>query len=211
MGDRSKLKELFLAACQMPAAERVTFLDEQCGEDSELRAELDALLRVEDEAPDFLKQPAGVPATLVKALQHEGSALESVGKLVRQSNAAARFVHVGELAEGGMGKILEVVDTDLRRSMVMKVIRGQTGARATGESPGVAPLTMSRFLEEAHVMGQLEHPGVVPVLVLGADEESRSSASFRRGSGSRRCARRSGRSGLTGPQGATGPGPRMRS
>ena len=172
-GDRVRLKELFFAARALSGEERATYLVEQCGDDTAVRNELEELLQAEEQAPEFLVQPAQAPGTIATALQLEGAAVERIGKLVRQSNTAERFVHTGELAEGGMGKILEVVDTDLRRSVAMKVIRGQNGALPSGETPGVDGVTMSRFLEEAQRTGQLEHSGVVPVYELGADDPGR--------------------------------------
>ena len=179
-GDRVRLKELFFAARALSGEERATYLVEQCGDDTAVRNELEELLQAEEQAPEFLVQPAQAPGTIATALQLEGAAVERIGKLVRQSNTAERFVHTGELAEGGMGKILEVVDTDLRRSVAMKVIRGQNGALPSGETPGVDGVTMSRFLEEAQITGQLEHSGVVPVYELGADEQGRVYFTMRR-------------------------------
>ncbi|MCP3919276.1 MAG: protein kinase [bacterium] len=72
-----------------------------------------------------------------------------------------RYELKGEIGRGGMGAILEVFDTDLRRSLAMKVML-----------PGGEP-QLARFLEEAQVTGQLEHPGVVPVHELGVDPGGR--------------------------------------
>ena len=49
----------------------------------------------------------------------------------------------------------------------MKVVLGQTsGSRRT---PPVDRAALARFLEEAQVTGQLDHPGIVPVHELGLD------------------------------------------
>ena len=71
-----------------------------------------------------------------------------------------RYVQRGEVARGGMGLILRVWDEDLRREMAMKVVLGASGQATTGE---IDPKTLGRFLEEAQVTGQLDHPGIVPV------------------------------------------------
>ena len=78
-----------------------------------------------------------------------------------------RYVQRGELARGGMGMILRVWDEDLRRELAMKVVLGESGQAAAGEIP---PKVLGRFLEEAQVTGQLDHPGIVPVHELGLDE-----------------------------------------
>ncbi len=71
-----------------------------------------------------------------------------------------------EIESGGMGTIFRVKDQDLRRSLAMKVARLGTGLDELRSER-----VLSRFLEEAQITGQLDHPGVVPVHELGVDEE----------------------------------------
>ncbi|HEX9793036.1 MAG TPA: serine/threonine-protein kinase [Planctomycetota bacterium] len=81
----------------------------------------------------------------------------------------------GEIARGGMGAVFKVFDTDLRRTLAMKVVLSQSG----GESAPGAPRPkfeqqlLSRFLEEAQITGQLDHPGVVPVHEIGIDRDGK--------------------------------------
>jgi hypothetical protein len=50
--DAARAKSLFLAASDLAdPAERATYLDRECGDDAELRARVEALLRVNDAAP----------------------------------------------------------------------------------------------------------------------------------------------------------------
>ncbi|MCC7170014.1 MAG: SUMF1/EgtB/PvdO family nonheme iron enzyme [Planctomycetes bacterium] len=74
--------------------------------------------------------------------------------------SSARYRLTGEVAKGGMGVILRVWDEDLRRHLAMKVML---------DEPEGAASRLSRFLEEAQVTGQLDHPGIVPVHELGID------------------------------------------
>ncbi|MCA8918680.1 MAG: protein kinase [Planctomycetes bacterium] len=71
-----------------------------------------------------------------------------------------RYVVVREIARGGMGKVLEVEDTELRRSVALKVLRKELLGRRD---------IVERFLEEAQITGQLEHPNIVPVHEMGVD------------------------------------------
>ncbi|MFO0985306.1 MAG: serine/threonine-protein kinase [Planctomycetota bacterium] len=78
-----------------------------------------------------------------------------------------RYTARGEIARGGMGVILKVWDQDLKRALAMKLMLGQqTGAAAPAEES----LRLRRFLEEAQITGQLEHPGIVPVHEIGLDQ-----------------------------------------
>ncbi len=70
---------------------------------------------------------------------------------------------LGEIARGGMGVILKAHDRDLGRDVALKVLD-----QRLVQKPGV----LQRFVEEAQIGGQLQHPGIVPVYELGlmADE-----------------------------------------
>ncbi len=84
-----------------------------------------------------------------------------------------RYEIEGEVARGGMGAILRVWDEDLRRHLAMKVVVGAEDAPRTGGSGGIDARILTRFLEEAQVTGQLDHPGIVPVHELGLDANGR--------------------------------------
>lgn len=71
-----------------------------------------------------------------------------------------RYVVIREIARGGMGKVLEVEDTELKRSVALKVLRKELLGRRD---------VVERFLEEAQITGQLEHPNIVPVHEMGVD------------------------------------------
>lgn len=71
-----------------------------------------------------------------------------------------RFDQVGELGRGGMGAVHRVVDRELRRHVAMKVLN---------EALQADPDAIRRFVAEARVTGQLDHPHIVPVHELGID------------------------------------------
>ncbi len=65
---------------------------------------------------------------------------------------------LGEIARGGMGVILKGHDTDLGRDVAVKVLDKELAKNAA---------VIQRFVEEAQIGGQLQHPGIVPVYELG--------------------------------------------
>ena len=71
---------------------------------------------------------------------------------------------LGEIARGGMGVILRGHDYDLGRDVAIKVLDEQLAKK---------PHVLQRFIEEAQIGGQLQHPGVVPVYELGLMSEER--------------------------------------
>ncbi|MBI5363862.1 MAG: serine/threonine protein kinase [Planctomycetes bacterium] len=116
-----------------------------------------------------------VRASFVSASSLMGSGSAASGELLRriaaQGPKGSRYRLRGELARGGMGAILRVWDEDLGRELAMKVVLGSDGQRASSSTPPVDGRTVARFLEEAQITGQLEHPCVVPVHELGLDGE----------------------------------------
>ena len=71
---------------------------------------------------------------------------------------------MGEVARGGMGVILKGHDTDLGRDVALKVLDKRLAER---------PEVVQRFVEEAQIGGQLQHPGIVPVYELGLMADQR--------------------------------------
>jgi serine/threonine-protein kinase len=72
--------------------------------------------------------------------------------------SGCRYQLSGEIARGGMGAILRGRDVDLGRDLAFKVLLEKHANR---------PEVARRFIEEAQIGGQLQHPGVVPVYDLG--------------------------------------------
>lgn len=102
--------------------------------------------------------------------QKDGPSSEFLNRLRDRSGKRSRYKLEGEVARGGMGAILRVWDEDLRRQLAMKVILGRS-EKGSESTTGVDPRILARFLEEAQVTGQLDHPGIVPVHELGIDDE----------------------------------------
>ena len=75
-----------------------------------------------------------------------------------------RYQLQGEIARGGMGAILRGRDVDLGRDLAIKVLL---------ESHQGNPEVVRRFVEEAQIGGQLQHPGIVPVYELGTFPDRR--------------------------------------
>lgn len=73
-------------------------------------------------------------------------------------DSESRYQVHGEIARGGMGAILKGRDTDLGRELAIKVLL---------ESHRDNPEVVQRFIEEAQIGGQLQHPGIAPVYELG--------------------------------------------
>jgi serine/threonine protein kinase len=86
---------------------------------------------------------------------------------VRRAGAAGlwggRIQVFEEVGRGGMARVLRAVDTKLRRELALKVTLG-----SRQELPREH---LARFVEEAQITAQLEHPNVMPMHDLGVDPE----------------------------------------
>ena len=76
-----------------------------------------------------------------------------------------RYQSNQEIGRGGLGRVIGAFDLHLGREVAIKELLAnapgrQTGSTATGEA-------LVRFLREARVTAQLEHPNIVPVYELG--------------------------------------------
>ncbi len=74
--------------------------------------------------------------------------------------AEKRYAIGGQIARGGMGAILDAQQTAIDRTVAMKVMLG------SGDESDVL-----RFIDEAKITGQLDHPNIVPIYELGVDEQ----------------------------------------
>ncbi|MBI4614616.1 MAG: protein kinase [Planctomycetes bacterium] len=80
------------------------------------------------------------------------------------SREFGRFHSIEEIARGGMGVILRAVDAEIGRPVAIKVMLPKAAGSETLER---------RFLREAQVTGQLQHPGIPPVYELSRTPKGR--------------------------------------
>jgi serine/threonine-protein kinase len=97
----------------------------------------------------LLKEAEGESAHVVKPKSDAMPPPEQTGD---------RYQLQGEIARGGMGAVLRARDVDLGRDLAVKVLL---------EKHAQKPEVARRFIEEAQIGGQLQHPGVVPVYDIG--------------------------------------------
>jgi serine/threonine protein kinase len=75
-----------------------------------------------------------------------------------------RFRLLRLYARGGLGEVFVARDEELGREVALKEMRGQHADN---------PTSRARFVLEAEVTGNLEHPGVVPIYGLGRHADGR--------------------------------------
>jgi len=88
----------------------------------------------------------------------------SVRDIITKAQQDTKYIVDDMIGRGGMGAVMGTVDQDIRRKVAMKIMLPQDRTNTS---------KVKRFLEEAQITGQLEHPNIVPVHEIGIDEESK--------------------------------------
>ncbi len=105
-----EVKRIFEEALQVPAEERLTFLDRACGGDAEVRSEVEALLDAAPVATSALKGLLGLPNEPEEPDYEQGDRID-------------HFTIVCEVGKGGMGAVYEARDTKNNdRRVAVKVL-----------------------------------------------------------------------------------------
>lgn len=111
------------------------------------------------------KQLSQVPNVTLRATPDEASqGVNTSSGQVSDAGNGSRYELHGEIARGGMGAIIKGRDADLGRELAIKVLL---------DSHKAHPEIIQRFVEEAQIGGQLQHPGIVPVYELGQFDDQR--------------------------------------
>ena len=95
MGDLKLIKPIFAEALGKQGPERQVYLDEACGHDPGLRAQIEALLEAHEGAGDFLE----TPPLAVHATIDESSPTEGPGSII------GRYKLLERIGEGGFGVV----------------------------------------------------------------------------------------------------------
>ncbi len=147
---RQQVLEILDATLAEPPATRSTYLAEACGEDGELRDEVESLLALESEADGFLGEPA-------VRLDAESPPLEEGLRI-----GPYRVVEL--LGRGGMGSVYRAVrEDDFEKQVAIKLLQRDL----------VSDATVRRFHNERQILARLEHPSVARLLDGGTTDDGR--------------------------------------
>jgi len=139
-----RAEELFHAALMQSPEARRAFLDNACGQDAELRRQVDLLVSAEENAGSFLEK-AGVDLTVRIAS----------GSVVGQQLGHYRIM--SRLGVGGMGEVYRAHDTKLRRDVAIKTLPPEFALDRE---------RVARFRHEARTLASLNHPHIAAIYGL---------------------------------------------
>ena len=142
-----RAKELFLAACDQPEAQRLAFVERECGQDADLRAAVASLL--DFDAGDDLSPPS-VPRM--------GEPAPAEPRFAPGDVFADRYRVVSTLGRGGMGEVYQAVDLTLDVSVALKF------PHVTDER------YRKQLLDEVRLARSVTHPAVARIYDIGTQE-----------------------------------------
>jgi serine/threonine protein kinase/tetratricopeptide (TPR) repeat protein len=154
----SSAKSIFLAAIEIPPAERAGFVQEATAEDAALRERVEALLGAHDDPASFLETPAASFGATVDLSRSAEPVAEQPGSII------GPYTIVEQIGEGGMGVVyLAEQHTPVRRRVALKIIKPGMDTRQV----------IARFEAERQALALMDHPQIARVLDAGATESGR--------------------------------------
>jgi len=123
-----------------------------CGDDAELYAEVESLLRHGDQAESFLEEAA------LRVVTDGGGDGDTPAVIGRRIGA---YTVIREIAAGGMGVVYEARQEHPSRVVALKVMKAGLSS----------PSARRRFEDESQTLARLQHPGIAQVYEAGTHAE----------------------------------------
>ena len=146
-----RIDSLLDEALQLEVAARPAFLDEACGNDPDLRRDVEALLEASRSAGSFLERPA-------MEVSARSLAVHSPAPLVGRNIGPYSIVAL--LGAGGMGEVYRAHDPRLGRDVAVKVLPSHLVHDKE---------SLARFEREARAIAALSHPNILAIHDFGTD------------------------------------------
>ena len=141
-----RAEELFHAVLELSPKARGAFLDDACGQDTELRRQVELLVSGEEKAGSFLDKAALPDVTVT---------IRAAGSLVGRHFGHYRIL--SPLGVGGMGEVYRAHDSKLSRDVALKTLPPEF-ARDRDR--------LARFRREARTLASLNHPHIAAIYGL---------------------------------------------
>jgi serine/threonine protein kinase/Tol biopolymer transport system component len=134
--------------------ERAAYLDSACGNNAALREHIEALLKANEDAGNFLDTP---PADV-------GAALDDAPLTERPGTVIGRYKLLEKIGEGGMAVVYMAEQQEpIRRKVALKIIKLGMDTKSV----------IARFEAERQALALMDHPNIAKVLDAGATETGR--------------------------------------
>ena len=148
-------REIFVAAIQLTGDERAAFLDVACGQDQQLRQQVEALVRAHDESGGLLPNQTDFELHSTKHY-----AIQAVpGMLI-----GGRYKLLEAIGEGGMGTVWIAEQREpVKRKVAIKLVKAGMNSRQV----------LARFDAERQALALMDHPNIAKVFDGGMTDQGR--------------------------------------
>jgi serine/threonine protein kinase/tetratricopeptide (TPR) repeat protein len=138
--------------------ERREFLDRSCGNDTNLRARVEAMLTAHERAGSFLESP---PAAFGAP---DAGGDPAVGPVDRPGAMVGHYKLLEQIGEGGMGVVFMAEQLrPVQRRVALKIIKPGLDTRRV----------IARFEAERQALALMDHPNIAKVLDAGSTDTGR--------------------------------------
>jgi len=146
-----RAREIFDALVALDAAERVARLTQECGDDLELRREVESLLSHDRSSSETIEE-------LVAKAAFDIDAELTRERIAATPSVVGRYRIIAKLGEGGMGEVFLAEDASLGRRVALKL----PSIRLAGDAQ-----MRLRLQQEARAAATISHPHVCVVHEVG--------------------------------------------
>ena len=147
-----QIDHLFHSALEREFAERDAFLAQACNGDDSLRQEVESLIRSLKQSEQFLDTPVN---DIAAELFAGGEAKLRAGQCI------GRYQIISQLGVGGMGEVYRAKDTQLNRTVAIKVLPQHLSSD---------PQRRQRLQREARAVSALTHPHICALYDVGLQD-----------------------------------------
>src|SRR5262245_44581647 len=147
-----QIGQLYHSALEMELEERAAFLDGACGDDAELRREVESLLQARQQADGFIDGKVAGVADVINEIAAHQQTTSLVGR------SLGHYQALSLIGAGGMGRVYLAEDTRLGRKVALKLLP----AAFTNDRE-----RLRRFKQEARAASSLNHPNILTIHEIG--------------------------------------------
>jgi serine/threonine protein kinase len=155
------VERIYLAALECEASERDSFVEQNCGADAGLRAEVESLLKYAERPAKFFDSPA--LEIVARALAQDLRAGDSAQSSRMIDARIAQYRIVGKLGTGGMGDVYRAVraDDQYEKQVAIKLVRQGLDSESV----------YNRFRQERQILAGFEHENIARLIDGGSTDE----------------------------------------